>query len=214
MNIDRVFLDTYLLVIDLRRGLAMSDSVTLHRTCVTQIEGARSTLQAAGMSARSIDLISHAHCALLDEVVLANARDAIRAAWITESLQARFFGHHRAGEMLHEEMLEVLREPAPDIHVLTFYGRVMMFGFLGRHRGLDAEERVALVKQLNARVEPLDTAPQSLLIDCTEASGEHLQWLRSPALHLVEVGVALAVLWWTLDQSLARSVAELAQGGL
>jgi hypothetical protein len=33
-------------------------------------------------------------------------------------------------------------------------------------------------------------------------------------LHLVAAGLALAVLWWTLDQSLARSVAELAQGGL
>jgi type VI secretion system protein ImpK len=214
IDIDLIFQDSYLLVIELREGFTASESRALRQECVAQVEGARSALQEAGMSARSIDLISHAQCALLDEAVLANAKDSVRPAWINEPLQARFFGHHRAGETLYEEMRQVLREPAPDPHVLTLYQRVMMLGFLGGYRTLDTEERVNLMTQLNTRVAPLTQEQPSLVIDFSGASRDDRHWLRSPILQLVGVGLVLAVTWWTLNRSLAHAIAALAQGGV
>ncbi len=214
IDIDLIFQDSCLLVIELREGVAASESGSLRQECVAQVEGVRNALQESGMSARSIDLISHAQCALLDEVVLANARDCVRHAWINEPLQARFFGHNRAGETLYEEMRQVLHEPAPDPHVLTIYQRVMMLGFLGGHRTLDAEERMTLMQQLNARAEPQTQELPSLVIDGTEASRTCPQWLRSPVLHLAGAGLVLAVMWWLLNRSLGNAVIELAQGAV
>ncbi len=214
IDIDLIFQDSYLLVIELREGFGVSDSRALRQECVAQVEGARGALLAAGMSAGSVDLISHAQCALLDEAVLANAKDSVRHAWINEPLQARFFGHHRAGEALYEEMHQVLREPAPDPHVLAIYQRVMMLGFLGGHRALDAEGRVNLIKQLNTRIAPLTEQQPSLVIGSSGTSRGSRQWLRSPVLQLVGASLVLAVTWWILNRSLTHAIAALDQGGL
>ena len=214
INVDLIFQDTYLLVIELRHGRTMTNSKTLRETCIAQVEGARSALQEAGMSPRSVDLIIHAQCALLDEAVFANVGDGVRQIWINESLQARFCGHHRAGEILHEQMREVLREPAPDMHVVTVFQRVMMLGFLGGYRSLDDEERLVLKKQLDAlaglRIEELGPT----WIDARGPVRTFPWWLRSPLVHLAIAGLALFAVWWFLNRSLANMVDELARRGV
>lgn len=214
INLDLIFQDTYLLVIELRHGRTMTNSKTLRETCIAQVEGARSALQEAGMSPRSVDLIIHAQCALLDEAVFANVGDGVRQIWITESLQARFCGHHRAGEILHEQMREVLREPAPDMHVLTAFQRVMMLGFLGGYRSLDDEDRVVLKKQLDAlaglRIDELGPT----WIDARGPVRTFPWWLRSPLVHLAIAGLTLFAVWWFLNRSLANMVDELARRGV
>lgn len=214
INVDLIFQDTYLLVIELRHGRAMTNSKTLRETCIAQVEGARSALQEADMSPRSVDLIIHAQCALLDEAVFANVGDGVRQIWITESLQARFCGHHRAGEILHEQMREVLREPAPDMHVLTAFQRVMMLGFLGGYRSLDDEERLVLKNQLDAlaglRIDELGPT----WIDARGPVRTFPWWLRSPLVHLAIAGLTLFAVWWFLNRSLANMVDELARRGV
>jgi type VI secretion system protein ImpK len=214
INVDLIFQDTYLLVIELRHGRTMTNSKTLRETCIAQVEGARSALQEAGMSPRSVDLIIHAQCALLDEAVFANVGDGVRQIWINESLQARFCGHHRAGEILHEQMREVLREPAPDMHVVTVFQRVMMLGFLGGYRSLDDEERLVLKKQLDAlaglRIEELGPT----WIDARGPVRTFPWWLRSPLVHLAIAGLALFAVWWFLNRSLANMVDELVRRGV
>jgi type VI secretion system protein ImpK len=214
INIDLIFQDTYLLAVELRHGRTMTDSTTLRQTCIAQVEGARSALQEAGMSPRSIDLIIHAQCALLDEAVLANVGDRVRDLWITESLQARFCGHHRAGEILHEQMREVLREPAPDMHVVTLFQRVMMLGFLGGYRSLDDEERLVLKNRLDALAGPHLFPVRPTWIDARGPVRRFPWWLRSPLLHLAIAGLALFALWWFLNRTLANMVDELVVRGV
>lgn len=213
IDTDDILRDSYLQVVELSQRCEVLHSITLRQKCIAQVEGVRSALQEAGMGARSVGLISHAQCALLDEAVLANARDSIRQAWVNEPLQARFFGHHQAGDILYEEMRQVLREPAPDPHVLTVYQRVMMLGFLGCHRTLDAEERVDLVNQLNARVAPL-TQGRPTWVVLGEPSWDRLRWLGSPVLHVVGIGLVLAVMWWVMNRSLTDAIAPLGRGGV
>ena len=214
IDVDLIFQDTYLLAIELRYGSTMTNSTTLRQTCIAQVEGARSALQEAGMCPRSVDLIIHAQCALLDEAVLANVGDSVRQIWINESLQARFCGHHRAGEILHEQMREVLREPAPDMHVVTIFQRVMMLGFLGGYRSLDEEERLVLKSRLDALAGPHLFPVRPTWIDARGPVRTFPWWLRSPLLHLAIAGLALVVVWWFLNRTLANMVDELVVMGV
>jgi type VI secretion system protein ImpK len=216
IDTDLILQNTYLLVIELRMGSRASGSKTLREDCIAQVEDVRSALQKAGMSARSVDLISHAQCALLDEAVLATTRDGVRHAWTHETLQTRFLGHHRAGEMLFEEMRQALREPAPNLHVLTVYDRVMMLGFLGAYRALEDADRLSLMRQLRERIPPLPQAQAlpSSLTGMKEPSQRYRRWLRSPAVHLVACSLFLALVWWLLDRSLANAIASLTLGGV
>ncbi len=214
IDVDLIFQDSYLLAVELRHGRPKTDCTTLRQTCIALVESGREALQQGGMSPRSIDLITHAQCALLDEFVLANVGDSVREVWITESLQARFCGHHRAGEILNEQMREVLREPAPDMHVVTLFQRVMMLGFLGGYRSLDDEERLVLKNRLDALAGPHLFPVRPTWIDARGPVRTFPWWLRSPLLHLAIAGLALVVLWWFLNRTLANMVDELVVRGV
>ncbi len=211
IDLDQLLQDSYLLVIELRHGSSPQDSKVLWELCACQIEDVRQRLREADLSLRSIELISHAQCALLDETVLSFAKEA-RAQWANEPLQAKFFSRHQAGEFLYEEMREVLREPSPDPYVLTAYHRVLMLGFRGRYRELDDPERQQLLGSLSARVAPLkfDQALPTLIGGRQGALD--LNWMRSPLLHGIAAGLLLAGTWWGLDYLLADSIAALATG--
>lgn len=119
-DLDSLLQDSYLLVVQLRHGASAHNGNALMDLCVEQVEYVRLHLERAGLSKRSIELISHAQCALLDETMLGRATDDAHSRWASESLQAKFFNRHQAGEFLYEEMREVLREPAPDLSVHSF----------------------------------------------------------------------------------------------
>lgn len=209
VDIDALLQDTYLLVVELRQGASVPRSQDLSQLCVEQVEHVRQQLKLAGLSQRSIDHISHAQCALFDETVLTCAEGDAHASWASEPLQTKFFNRHQAGEFLYEDMREVLREPAPDRHVLTAFQRVLMLGFRGRYRDLDDPEREQLLVDLSARITPLQVS-QSLI---TQAHGSELiaglAWLRSPLVHVVAVGMLLTAIWWGLDHLLSGAIASL-----
>src|SRR5471032_3384465 len=155
VDIDALLQDTYLLVVELRQGASVQHSLKLSRFCVEQVEQVRHRLKLAGLNQRSIDHISHAQCALLDEAMLTCAKGDEHASWASKPLQARFFNRHQAGKFLYEDMREVLREAAPDRQVLTVFQRVLMLGFRGRYSDLADPEREQLLDALNAQVAPL-----------------------------------------------------------
>lgn len=212
VDIDALLQDSYLLVVELRQGASAQNSLDLWQLCVEQIELVRQRLKHAGLSQRSIDHISHAQCALLDETVLSCAKDQAHAKWASEPLQARFFSRHQAGEFLYEDMREVLREPAPDRHVLTAFQRVLILGFLGRYRDVNDPEREQLLAALNAQVAPLELSHGVM----TQAGVGHrinsLRWLRSPLAHVLAVGLLLVGGWWGLDHLLGDVIATLLPG--
>jgi type VI secretion system protein ImpK len=209
-DLDLLLQDSYLLVVELKQGGRAQSSEGLWSQCVTQIDTVRSGLERAGANPRSIELISYAQCALLDETVLGHADESARARWASEPLQARFFGRHQAGEFLYEEMAEVLRQPSPDPWVLTTYYRVLMLGFQGRYATQHDPERQRLLAALEAKVEPL-ALDQGLptMIEARQR-GAYRDWMRSPLLHVLSAIALLAGAWWCLDQLLAQQLASLA----
>ncbi|WET13138.1 MULTISPECIES: type VI secretion system protein TssL, short form [unclassified Pseudomonas] len=209
VDIDALLQDTYLLVVELRQGASVQPGRELGELCVEQVEQTRQRLERAGLSPRSIDHISHAQCALLDEAVLTCADADARTDWASAPLQAKFFNRHQAGEFLYEAMRDVLSEPAPDRHVLTVFQRVLMLGFRGRYRDLSDPEREQLRVALDAQVAPFKVSQHAP----TQVGGGELSagfgWLRSPLIHLLTVALLLVATWWGLDHLLSDAIASL-----
>jgi type VI secretion system protein ImpK len=212
VDIDALLQDSYLLVVELRQGASAQNSHDLSQRCAEQIEHVRERLKHAGLSQRSIDHISHAQCALLDETVLNCAKDDAHALWASEPLQARFFSRHQAGEFLYEDMREVLREPAPDRHVLTAFQRVLMLGFQGRYHDMNDPEREQLLAALNAQVAPLELSHGLTTQAGVGRRIVSLHGLRSPLAHVLSAGLLLVGVWWGLDHLLGAVIATLLPG--
>lgn len=210
-DIDALLQDTYLLVVELRQGASVQRSLELWKHCTEQVARARQRLEAAGVSQRSVDQISYAQCALLDETVLSHAKDAAHAAWASTPLQAHFFSRHQAGIQLYEDMREALAAPVADQLVLTCYHRVLMLGFQGRYQDSQAPEREHLLNVLSERVEPFALASDApILVRCSQPGVR--RWLGMPWLHMVVAGLLLVALWWGLNHSLVDAVGTLLPG--
>lgn len=213
LDIDEVLHDTYLLVVQLRQGASLQTSPGLWRHCTEQVERCRERLSEAGMALRSIELIGHAQCALLDETVLSRATDYAHGAWAARPLQAHFFNHHQAGVQVYEDLRELLAEPAPDPQVLTCFHRVLMLGFLGRYRGENTDERERLLAALDDQVAPL--AAQRRLPLLAPQRGWKVApglGLHSLVVHLLTAGLLLAATWWGLHAWLGNELARWLPG--
>ncbi|MFK8330593.1 type VI secretion system protein TssL, short form [Pseudomonas sp. BJa5] len=206
VDVDALLQDSYLLVVELRHGASAQNSLELQQRSARQVERVREQLAAAGVSQRSIDHISHAQCALLDEVMLGCAKGVAHDGWASEPLQAKFFSHHQAGESLYEDMREVLREPAPDLQVLTAFQRVLALGFQGRYRDINDPERAQLLTALNAQVAPLSTGPVPVALAGPGLPTGNLRGLRSPWAHALAAALLLAGGWWGLDAMLGKLI--------
>lgn len=212
VNIDSLLQDSYLLVVELRQGGEVQNNLELPKLCAQQVEYVRQQLESAGLSKRNIDYISHAQCALLDETALTFAKGGAHEKWAREPLQAKFFNRHQAGEFLYEDMRELLREPAPDLSVLTVFHRVLMLGFQGRYHEANNPERAQVVTALNAHVAPLKLS-HSLPTQPNQGSRMGSgRWIQQPSIHVLAVGGLLVGAWLGLDHLLVNLVASLLPG--
>ena len=206
LDVDQLLQDSYLLVVELQQGTALLDVARLRDLFVGQIEDVRRQLDDAGMSQADIDRISHAQCALLDETVLRWAQGEAHVRWASEPLQARFFSRHQAGEFLYEEMREQLRQPSANLQVLTVYQRVLMLGFCGRYRDVEAPEREQLLVQLNEQVDPM--APgHGLPTQSRPTAGFRVG--DSLLINGIVMMTVLLTAWWGLNQYLGGMVGRL-----
>lgn len=207
LDVDALLQDSYLLVVELGAGGLVEKSPDLWSRCVSLVEEARQRLDEAGLSQRSVELISHAQCGLLDERVLQSTAGELHAQWVVQPLQARFFNSHQAGESLYEAMREALREPSPDLQVLTAFQRILALGFRGRYPNVNDPERERLLAELSARVAPL-RARQLRLGRRVSARGSSLG-LQSSLSHGLAVTLLLMAVWWGLDQLLDNLIDTL-----
>lgn len=193
IDIDALMAQTWLTVAQLRHGGKVTDGPALYAACKAQVEGVREALERAGLAAESIDHITYAHCALLDETVMNRkpesqqaegaeetvsadsapdplnmTLDAGQRAWRSAPLQAVYFGSLRAGGALYDRIAEVLRQPSPEPAVLTCYQRVLALGFQGQYSlsGVGQSQRDEVIAALNERVPPLETGA-SLVVQKT-----------------------------------------------
>ncbi len=183
IDIDSLMADTWLTVAQLRHGALAPDGQAFYNHCCAQVDSVRDALEHAGYDRESINHISYAQCALLDEAVL-NRKPAESSVaesssnhdsqgntaepqkmdegvkiWRIAPLQARYFGSLRAGGALYDRIAEVLRQPSPVSAVLTCYQRVLALGFQGQFSlsGAAQAQRDEIVASLNKRVLPLET---------------------------------------------------------
>lgn len=214
-DIDALMADGWLTVTELRFGgrLADGEGDTLWQHCVDNIEQVMAQLEAADVSEASRQHILYAWCALMDETAKGRGvEDDASIVWYDRPLQAKYFGTLDAGDELYERMRQVLREPAPDMAVLTCFHRVLMLGFKGNCTSLNDPLRNQLVRALAERVPPFNTdQSQPILADIAGRSGL-ADWLRRWP---VCIGLSLVVviaLWLGLNHWLDALVAALLPG--
>lgn len=202
IDIDELLADTWLAVVQLRNGVVAEEGDELYARCRAQVERTQDQLKLAGYGEESIEHITYAQCALLDETALGrqqsgNAPDNGHLAWQRAPLQARFFGSLQAGEVLYERIRSVLRQPAPDIGVLTCFHRVLLLGFHGQYgaQAINLQLREQTLEALTERVMPFKVAlPGTLLSKTGRVRGNAL--LRSPWSWVFIAIVVVAGVWW------------------
>jgi type VI secretion system protein ImpK len=206
IDIDQLMAETWLIVTLLRKGATTLDGTALYDKCVKQVESVREALEQAGYDEASIEHISYAQCALLDEAVMSRKLvkseegeaprvDEGQVAWRKAPLQARFFGSLHAGEALWDRIAEVLRQPAPVNAVLTCYHRVIALGFQGLYslKAVSQTQRDEVISVLSERVSPPD-AGLSLVIHRTGTRRYSL--MRSVWFWVVLAVAVTGVVWY------------------
>lgn len=217
VDIDALLQDTWLQVISLRQGVSWPDGEgrTFWKKCVADVERVCQHLKNAGVSEQSIQHILYAQCALLDESVKGRGvQDDAYFVWCNSPLQAHFFNTLDAGNLLYEHMRTVLREPAPDIAVLTCFQRVLMLGFQGGYSSPDVAEREQLVDQLTARVPALTISPTCPALAVAASRSRMSVWLRYWPVRLCLASCIVALLWWGLDHWLSGLLPTLLPGSV
>lgn len=206
-SLDHVMQPTYLLLVQLRVGAQVSDVGVLRKQCEAAAEALPGALRAAGLTPLSAARVQLAQCALLDEALLHSMPEADRHAWAGELLQAKFLGHHQAGEALLEAMHAALAEPAPDARVLGVFHRVLLLGFKGRFDREDAPERLQLLAALEAHGGPLDS---DLALPVAAPAGLRRARARLGMFgHGLLACALLALAWWLCDAQLGHALAAL-----
>lgn len=206
VDTDELLQDSYLLTVQLLHGARAKENQRLRDDCIKQVERVCSALEEAKVGQRSINLITHAQCALLDEAALTCATGECRRPWESEPLQAKFFHEHQAGEKLYENIREVLSEAAPDPLVLTVFHRVLLLGFRGRYVDLHDPAREQILAALSALVTPMDHAIVRTDAVALDHSPQSTRWLQAPWFHVASAGALLVALWWGLDHFLTAAI--------
>lgn len=104
IDIDQLMMETWLTVAMLKNGAVTPDGTALYNKCVKQVESVREALERAGYDDASVEHITYAQCALLDETVMSRKPekngesgapdvDEGQVAWRKVPLQARFLAH-------------------------------------------------------------------------------------------------------------------------
>ncbi|CAM6950627.1 MULTISPECIES: type VI secretion system protein TssL, short form [Enterobacter] len=215
VDIDALLQDTWLQVISLRHGPQFQEGEgrALWERCIADVERVQRELKASELDEASCEHILTAQCALLDEAVKGRGvEDDACVQWYDIPLQGHFLGTMDAGDTLCDRMRDVLREPAPDIAVLTCFQRVMMLGFMGNFRSLNDPERQKLVTALSERVTPFSYPPSQPVLAESRAGRGMGGWLESWPVRIGLSVIILAALWWGLDRWLDQMVQNLLPG--
>lgn len=217
IDIDVLLQDTWLQVISLRYGPTFQEGEgrTLWERCITDAERVQRELKASELDEDSCRHILTAQCALIDEAVKGRGvEDDACVQWYDIPLQGHFLGTMDAGDTLCDRMRDVLREPAPDIAVVTCFQRVMMLGFLGNFRSLNDPDRQKLVSALSKHVTPFSYPQSHPVLAESRAKRGIGGWLASWPARIGLSVVVVAALWWGLDHWLDQMLVTLLPGAV
>ncbi|UHM93425.1 type VI secretion system protein TssL, short form [Rahnella victoriana] len=217
VDIDLLLANTWLQVISLRQGMTCPDGEgeAFWKRCVEDIEHVQKVLKDADVSEQNCQHIMYAQCAVLDETVKGRkVQDDAYYVWCNVPLQTHFFNTLDAGSQLYEQIRAVLREPAPDICVLTCFHRVLMLAFLGGYSSLTDTRREQLVEQLSLLVPAFSFTPSRPVLAISSSGNRLGAWLRYWPVRLGLAGLVVALLWCGLDHWLSGLLTTLLPGSV
>ncbi|WP_426784825.1 type VI secretion system protein TssL, short form (plasmid) [Rahnella variigena] len=217
VDIDALLADTWLQVISLRQGMNCpeGEGQIFWKRCVADIERVQQALKEGDVSEQNCQHIMYAQCAILDETVKGRSvQDDAYFVWCNSPLQAYFFKSLDAGNQLYERMRTVLREPAPDMAVLTCFHRVLMLGFLGGYASQAVTEREQLVEQLTALVPAFSFASSRPVLAMASSRHRLGIGLRYWPVRLGLAGLIVALLWCGLYHWLSGLLTTLLPGSV
>jgi type VI secretion system protein ImpK len=127
----------------------------------------------------------------LDELIMTLPQTDISTWWKRTPLQGHFLGHLNGGEHFYERIKKRLREPAAAEAAVSCYYRMLHFGYAGKYRTEDIEERQSLMQQLKARLpKQIGSADSAIIIQ--RSKHKTFFWQRSP--WLIRSGVLVAII--------------------
>ncbi|MGV3346506.1 type VI secretion system protein TssL, short form [Enterobacteriaceae bacterium LUAb1] len=209
-DIDRLLRDLALLVVQLRKGERVDQGKMLWTRSRDALLDLQHKLRDANYDDTTIDHITYALAALLDETVLNRPQDEGSLAWLDNPLQTYFFNTFDAGNRLYDHIQRVLQEATPVPLVLSCFHRVLMLGFHGRYPSGSAE-RDTLISTLATRIAPW-SGDQPLTKERKPYTGI---WHRLKDSRLWWAGLTLCVLlicWYGLHSSLQHLLTQLIPG--
>lgn len=191
-TLDTLMQDTWLLALSVRNGQSITIDDALYQRCFSMVQQVQDKLSTAGAAASLREEIKFAHCVFLDELIMTIPDADISAWWKRTPLQGHFLGHLNGGEHFYERIKKLLREPATAEAAVSCYYRMLRFGYTGKYRTEDDEERQSLVQQLKALLPEQAVSPDSAVI-IQRSKHKTSFWQRSPWLIRSSVLVAIIV---------------------
>jgi type VI secretion system protein ImpK len=92
IDIDQLMTETWLTVTMLKKGAVTLNGSALYNKCVKQVESVREALERAGYDDASVEHISYAQCALLDETVMSRKPEKAKKERSRKLMKARWPG--------------------------------------------------------------------------------------------------------------------------
>jgi type VI secretion system protein ImpK len=182
LTIDNLLQESVIFFLDAKdKTPEVSSGEVLYRQGVMIVESLQSALQAHAIHRDAADHILYAVCALLDETMMSTGNDS----WHNAPLQVHFFQSFNAGNELYERIRQQLRQPVPDIAVITAFHRVLCLGFLGKYSKTPGHaDRQQLLQQLTSLITCDPSRRASPVVVRTEGASGLAYW-RSPWLKVV-----------------------------
>ncbi|CAB3677368.1 hypothetical protein LMG24238_02434 [Paraburkholderia sediminicola] len=176
--------------------------------CKEQIDRLRTELASAGHPADVIEDATYAQCALLDEAALSNLKEGDRDAWEREPLQVSEFQSHNAGDELIARIERRLAQPKPVLPLLAIFIAVLDLGFEGKFALNGSDARAALMRALDERLERHRDTSGPVIVN--EGITRRWSGRLSPSAWVVVACIAAGVVYFSVDQWLTASIAQIA----
>jgi len=188
---------------------------SLREDCDSQLAMLRDELQQRGHPRDVIDDALYAQCALLDEAALNGLRHDDHDEWEREPLQVRVFGRNDAGEELPRRIAKRLREPRPNLPLLSIFDAVLALGFTGGFAVNGAEALDTLVREIQERLARarggIAPGTESDALGPVIVNPSRARRPRPSLMAWALIAcVAAAVLWLAIDRWLLSSIASMA----
>ncbi|MFM0276286.1 DotU/TssL family secretion system protein [Paraburkholderia aspalathi] len=176
--------------------------------CKEQIDRLGAELASAGYPADVIEDATYAQCALLDEAALSSLTDSDRDAWEREPLQVSEFQSHDAGEELIARIERRLAQPQPVLPLLAIFIAVLDLGFMGKFALNGSDARAALMRALDERLDRHRDTSGPVIVN--EGITRRWSGRLSPSAWVVIACIAAGVVYFSVDQWLTASIAQIA----